>query len=126
MADYYDFPSSPSYSTEIARLKRSDPADAETVFNPLLQQILYNIHYVKLTMESGRLVVAERERDASKPTYGLDTETDDITLETSTYSGASRVSATISGVEYDASNLTDSEGDTGADGTLIFSAVEEN
>lgn len=50
-SEIYDFPSSPTYDTEIIKLKRSDPADAETVFNPLFQRLITNTHYVKLMAE---------------------------------------------------------------------------
>lgn len=66
MADYYTFPSSPTYNTEITKLKRSDPADAETVFNPLFQSLITNTHYVKLLAEQGNIA----ELELTIPTTG--------------------------------------------------------
>lgn len=45
--DIYDIPEEPVYNGSIRKLKNSDPANAETVFNPLLQQMIENTHAVK-------------------------------------------------------------------------------
>ncbi len=48
MADtYYPIPSKPSYNEQIRELKNSDPANATTVFNPLIGKMIENTHYVK-------------------------------------------------------------------------------
>lgn len=53
MADkYYDLSGNPVYHEQIGQLKRSDPADAATIFNPLIQMLLDNTHFVKLFAEA--------------------------------------------------------------------------
>ena len=36
----YEIPQKPEYDPIIRKLKTSDPANAETIFNPLFQQVL--------------------------------------------------------------------------------------
>ena len=45
----YVIPENLQYDPIIRKLKVSDPAHAETIFNPLFQQIINNIHAVKLS-----------------------------------------------------------------------------
>lgn len=47
----YAIPENPQYDPIIRKLKVSDPAHAETVFNPLLQQIINNVHAVKVSSD---------------------------------------------------------------------------
>ena len=47
----YELPKNPVYSEGIRKLQNTDPANAFTVFNPLIQAILENIHAVKLLAE---------------------------------------------------------------------------
>jgi len=42
------FPKDAAYTTEIRKISNTDPVNADTVVNPLLQQILTNIHALKL------------------------------------------------------------------------------
>lgn len=49
MADpVYILPGNPAYRTDIRKLQNSDPANAETIFNPLFQAVLENIHHLKV------------------------------------------------------------------------------
>lgn len=45
----YEVLDKPEYDSVIRKLKTSDPANADTVFNPLFQQVINNIHAVKLS-----------------------------------------------------------------------------
>lgn len=47
----YELPKNPVYSEAVRKLQNTDPANALTVFNPLIQAILENIHFVKLLTE---------------------------------------------------------------------------
>ena len=76
-----------------------------------------------------RIVISTRNRDPEKPTYGVGSEGDDVgmngaVLETSAYTGTAETSAVVSGIEYDANNLS-SNGDANPDGTIIFKKLEE-
>ena len=44
----YTIPENPEYTTEIRKLENTDPANAETVFNPLMETLIQNTHAVKL------------------------------------------------------------------------------
>lgn len=48
----YPIPENPEYLTEIRALEDSDPARATTIFNPLFEVIINNIHYTKLAGEN--------------------------------------------------------------------------
>lgn len=123
----YRFPSDPTYSEDIRKLQDSDPASASQVFNPLLQALIENIHYLKLRgdrLEQGthRRVLAVRERDSTRPDYGLGEETPaEPVLLLNTYTGDTPVAAVVSGTEYDARNM--SVGEDVPNGTLILSPV---
>lgn len=54
----YEIPENPEYDPVIRALKCSDPANADTIFNPLVKQIITNIHAVKL----------DNDKRAEKPT----------------------------------------------------------
>lgn len=47
----YTIPENPEYITEIRKLENTDPANAETVFNPLVETLIQNTHAVKLQAE---------------------------------------------------------------------------
>ena len=47
----YELSKDPVYNEAIRKLQNTDFADAFTVFNPLIQAILENIHAVKLLTE---------------------------------------------------------------------------
>lgn len=47
----YELPKNPVYREDIRKLQNTDPANAFTVFNPLMEAILENIHAVKLLAE---------------------------------------------------------------------------
>lgn len=81
--------------------------------------------FAALEAEYGRRVVAVRVRDPSKPTYGLEDSGEAVVaLEAGPYTGAAEVTAIVSGVEYDAGNMSAS-GENVPDGTLILRKVEE-
>lgn len=68
-------------------------------------------------------VIRRRERDPNKPDYGLGGGGDDSGDETPVlrvkgYTGTAEVSAVVSGVEYDAINLS-VDGENAPDGTLV-------
>lgn len=80
--------------------------------------------FAALEAKYGRRVVAVRVRDPSKPTYGLEDSGEAVVaLEVGPYTGAG-VAAIVSGVEYDAKNMSAS-GENVPDGTLILRKVEE-
>ena len=47
----YEIPDNPFYNPTIGALLDSDPARAETVFNPLFLHIISNVHAIKLFAE---------------------------------------------------------------------------
>lgn len=78
-----------------------------------------------LEAKYGRRVVAVRVRDPSRPTYGLEDSGEAVVaLEAGPYTGTAEVTAIVSGVEYDAANMS-ANGDEVPDGTLILRKVEE-
>jgi len=77
----------------------------------------------ELFAQCRRHVVAVRARDPSKPDYGLDAPPT-VVLEVEPYTGGAEIAAIVSGVEYDAKNMSAS-GDNVPDGTLILRKVEE-
>lgn len=123
----YTLPENPVYQEKIRRLQNSDFVDAEAVYNPLLEAILGNIHYLYKRGDAGRKVVAARVRDPTLPAYGLDVRDDGTipaVLESGAYTGTAEVSAIVSGVEYDAGNMS-ANGENVPDGTLIITKLEE-
>ena len=48
----YPIPEAPEYDTEIRSLQNTDPANADEIFNPLIQKIIDNIHAVKLSNDT--------------------------------------------------------------------------
>jgi len=74
MANYL-LPASPVYHDGIQQLCRSDPADAELTFNPLIQQLVENIHYVYCQVESTAAVTVPLSRTVNGKAL-----TSDITL----------------------------------------------
>ena len=47
----YTIPDNPEYDPNIRELQDSDPASASGIFNPLLQKIISNIHFLKLRQD---------------------------------------------------------------------------
>ncbi len=115
----YIMSESPVYNEEIRKLKNSDPANAETVFNPLIQEILGNIHYLKLN--NMRKVIASRTRDPSKPAFDITDKK--VALDVGTYTGTSGVSVKIDGAKYDAVNMT-LDSDNASDESIIIRELE--
>lgn len=74
-----------------------------------------------------RHVIATRVRDPARPTYGLEPGGGgeaEVLLAAGPYTGTAEVSAVISGVEYDAENMSVNGGNV-PDGTLILTKLEE-
>ena len=44
----YTIPENPQYTAEIRKLENTDPANAETILNPLVETLIGNTHAVKL------------------------------------------------------------------------------
>ena len=127
MEEKYLVPENPQYSADIRKLQDSDPASASAVFNPLFQKLIENIHYLYQGQRAERRhVLAVRERDPSKPDYGLDSGLSPeggAVLSAGPYTGTAEVSVLVSGVEYDAENMyTAREGLP--DGALIIRPEE--
>lgn len=93
----YELPKNPVYSEEVRKLQNTDPANAFTVFNPLIQAILENIHFVKLLTE--QKAGSDTLDDAlAQQTKALDTHAKNTTLhitaaERSKWNGKAEASA---------------------------------
>lgn len=91
---------------------KGDPAAHEELF--AAQEAKYRRH-----------VIASRVRDPAKPDYGLAGGTQAIAvLDAGPYTGGAEVTAIVSGVEYDARNMSAS-GEDIPDGTLILRKMED-
>lgn len=127
MEEKYIIPASPEYSGDIRKLQDSDPASASVVFNPLIQRLIENIHYVYLMQKAERRhVIATRVRDPARPAYGLEPGGGgeaEVLLAVGPYTGTAEVSAVVSGAEYDAQNMR--VGEDVPNGTLILTKLEE-
>lgn len=87
-----------------------------------------NAHAQRLA-NMGRLVVATRPRTSGKPDYGAGGGGDSggvrsVALDVGPYTGAAEVSAVISGVLYDAKNMS-ADGDAVPNGAIIIKKSEE-
>ena len=51
----YTIPENPQYTAEIRKLENTDPANAETILNPLVETLIGNTHAVKLEADKKRL-----------------------------------------------------------------------
>lgn len=80
--------------------------------------------FAALEAKCRRHVIATRVRDPSKPSYGLEDGDAVAVLDVGPFTGGAEVTAIVSGVEYDAKNMSAS-GDDVPDGTLILRKVEE-
>lgn len=73
-------------------------------------------------------VVATRDRESWRPGYGLGGGGEDggtgVVLEVEPYTGTAKISAVVSGKEYDAKNL-DTDGVESPNGTIIIKKMEE-
>lgn len=79
-------------------------------------------------MLGGIHVIAERERDSGKPTYGLGGGGEDggevsVALDAESYTGDTEIGVVVSGTLYDANNMS-ANGDTAPDGTIIIKTEE--
>ena len=105
----------------IAAVKEAAQAVASHQGDPEAHSALF----AALEARHGRHVVATRLRDPSKPDYGLDTGGEAAAvLDVGPYTGAAQVAAIVSGVEYDAKNMS-ANGENTPDGTLILRKMEE-
>lgn len=74
MADiHYTFSEAPVYHTDIRRFQNTDPVNAETVVNPVIQQLIDNIHALYLGKADAQ-ALQEALEAASKQMDGLDGE----------------------------------------------------
>lgn len=91
----YEIPANPPYSTALRALQVTDPANAETVFNPLLLQMIWNTHAAYLL--AGSSAPAEHNHDAQYDALGAAEEV--ATL-------VAKQGETVSAVIGDVANLT--------------------
>lgn len=63
----YPVPEKPAYDTAIRALQNTDPASAENVFNPLIQKLIDNTHYVKLKTDENATSISEVANDMNNP-----------------------------------------------------------
>ena len=80
--------------------------------------------FAALEAQYRRHVINLRLRDPSKPSYGLDAGDAVAVLDVGPFTGGAEVTAIVSGVEYDAKNVSVNGGNV-PDGTLIIRKVEE-
>ena len=113
MDELYKIPESPQYSEKIRKLQNDDPASASETFNPLFEQIIENIAALKRMLDA--LSAQRPDEDTGKA---------EVLLDTGPITGTAEVSVIVSGVEYDAKNMSVSEGNT-SEGTLILTRQEE-
>lgn len=74
MADiHYTFSEAPVYHMDIRRFQNADPVNAETVVNPVIQQLIDNIHALCLGKADAK-TLQEALENASKAMEKLDTE----------------------------------------------------
>ena len=108
----YEIPQKPEYDPIIRKLKTSDPANAETIFNPLFQQLINNAQYVKVSMDeliaalntanvdyAGDNEALVISRGALKRLEGLS-----YAKETQTLSVTPDTSGGVAGVSYESEN----------------------
>lgn len=68
----YVIPENPVYNAQIPALLDSDPARAETVFNPLFLRIITNVHAVKLFAEQSIADLAITAPTGERYKWGID------------------------------------------------------
>ena len=74
MADiHYTFSEAPVYHTDIRRFQNTDPVNAETVVNPVIQRLIDNIHALYLGKADAE-TLREALESVSKAMEKLDTE----------------------------------------------------
>lgn len=108
-------------------IKPSDGAD-RSVYVTVAVGDVQSVEVVLAPVEEATVsihIVRQRERDPSKPDYGLDDGGDETpVLRVKGYTGTAEVSAVVSGVEYDTENMS-ADPDDVPSGTLILRKVEE-
>ena len=108
----YEIPQKPEYDPIMRKLKTSDPANAETIFNPLFGQLVNNTHAVKLALDeliealsianvdySGDIEGLIVSRGALKRLTGIS-----YTKETQTLNITPNISGGVAGISYDSEN----------------------
>ena len=83
----YELSKDPVYNEAIRKLQNTDFADAFTVFNPLIQAILENIHAVKLLTEQ-KAGSDAMDGALAQQSKALDTHAKNNTLHVTAESGA--------------------------------------
>ncbi len=100
--------------------------DPEALLTAQEAKALIDAHNADLTAHAAqRHVVATRVRDPNKPTYGLDSGRVSPVLETAPYTGGTEVGVVVSGVLYDAKNMS-TRRDGVPDGTIIIKTEEQD
>lgn len=56
---FYEIEANPDYIEEIRRLENTDPANAETIFNPLFSRVINNIEALKRASEASVTEIKE-------------------------------------------------------------------
>ena len=136
--DIYAIPEEPVYNVFIRKLKNSDPANAETIFNPLFQQIIENTHSVKVSsdvlisnFEDYKKEVEEKISSVEQMSVDYDDNTETLIITKYTYGGTSggytlpvATSDTLGGVMIGNGINIDTEGHITPDTDAISDNIE--
>lgn len=67
----YSFTQNPSYHDEIRKIQNTDPVNAETILNPLIEKMLENTQFVKNQQEA-HTAKKDNPHSVTKAQVGLD------------------------------------------------------
>ncbi len=76
--DIYIIDDNPTYKPEIRKLKNSDPANADTIFNPLFSQIINNVAAVKKTADSFGTDINKRIDELSEEDNNINSKIENL------------------------------------------------
>lgn len=113
----YEIPDNPVYDPVIRKLKRSDPAEADSIFNPLFLQTICNTHAVRALAQEAKDAADAAQEAITEFTHTIDTVPSQ--RGTLTYSGSEQ-SPSWNGY---ASNALTAGGTTKATNAGTYSAV---
>ena len=118
-ADFSQFEISLAVTIAIARTN-----NIAVVVSPSVYATQGDLAELRTECEKIKFTAVETtERDPNKPDYGLNQpgggETENVTLEASTYTGTAEVTLIMNNKQYDAANMTAKE-DAATDGTMII------
>ena len=125
MADpTYVVPTNPVYNPQIRKLQNSDPANANTVFNPLVEKLIENTHAVKLSSDSKGSVsreatLASSSWSGSAAPY---TQTVSVAGVTSASNGLVDVSSSATDAQWAAAQDAEIRKSGQGTGTMTFKA----